>query len=458
MKKLFGDKAFYAMVLSISIPIIIQNGITNFVGLLDNIMIGQMGTLQISSVSIITQLITVFNLTIFGAMGGPGIFCAQYAGNRDDEGIQHCFRYKLYIGLFFYLIATFIFLLWGEELMLLFLNNANNSAADIAEVIKYGKIYLDIMLIGLGPFMLVQVYSSTLRENSETKLPMEAGMVAVLVNFVGNYFLIFGKCGFPKLGIAGAAIATVISRFAELLIIVYGAHKNKANSYLQGVYKSFKIPFKLTKIISMKSAPLIANEILWSSGMAILTQCYSVYGIEAVAASNICATVSNFFMIVCYAMGNATSIIIGQILGKDEREEAIDSAIKLAVLDTLLCIVIGLILIATSGIIPQAYNTTDTVKHLSTALLIIFAANMPITAMYMSAYFTIRAGGNSLLTFLMDCCYTWAITIVVAFFLTRCTNLTLIPVYLIVTLTNVPKSIFGIYVLVKGTWAKNVIF
>lgn len=457
MKKLFGNKAFYAMVLAIAIPIIIQNGITNFVGLLDNIMIGQMGTIQISSVSIVNQLLNVFNITIFGAMSGPSIFSAQYAGNEDNEGIQHCFRYKVYIGMFIFIVAVLIFLGFQNQLMLLFLSTKTNTAADIAEVLKYGKIYLNIMLLGLGPFMLVQVYSSTLRENKETKLPMKASTAAVVINFVLNYLLIFGKFGFPALGVTGAAIATVISRFAELLIIVVGAHKDKTQKYLEGIYTTFSIPLQLTKQISIKSAPLLANEILWSTGMAVLTQCYSLFGIEAVAAVNICMTVSNFFMIVCYAMGNVTSIIVGQKLGQGAREDAIDTSIRLTVMDALLCVVIGILLICTSRIIPEAYNTTQTVKELSVILLIIYAAHMPITALYMSAYFTIRSGGNSILTFLMDCCYTWAVNIVLAFILTRFTTLSLIPVYLIVTMADIPKSIFGVYLVAKGTWAQNLI-
>ena len=222
-KKLFGDKAFYAMVLGVAVPIIIQNGITNFVSLLDNIMVGRVGTEQMSGIAIVNQLLLVFNLAIFGAISGAGIFGAQFFGCGNHKGVRQTFRFKLYICAAIVLLGVLIFLCGGERLILLYLHGEGNEAA-LEATLGFGRQYLLVMLIGLLPFTVEEIYASTLRECGETKLPMIAGVVAVCVNLVLNYLLIFGKLGFPKLGVVGAAAATVVSRYVQAAIIILWTH------------------------------------------------------------------------------------------------------------------------------------------------------------------------------------------------------------------------------------------
>ena len=145
MKKLIGSKGFYKMVLAICIPIVIQNGFTNLASLLDNIMIGQLGTLSMSGVSITNQLLQVFNVTIFGAMSGPGIFMAQFYGKKNKEGVENCFRIKLMIGLIITILAIFLFYTFGNQLISLYLND---NPSDSLKTLNYGMNYLKIMLIG----------------------------------------------------------------------------------------------------------------------------------------------------------------------------------------------------------------------------------------------------------------------------------------------------------------------
>ena len=316
MKKLIGSKGFYKMVLAICIPIVIQNGFTNLASLLDNIMIGQLGTLSMSGVSITNQLLQVFNVTIFGAMSGPGIFMAQFYGKKNKEGVENCFRIKLMIGLIITILAIFLFYTFGNQLISLYLND---NSSDSLKTLNYGMNYLKIMLIGLIPFVITQVYSSSLRETGNTVLPMIASIIAVIVNFCINYILIFGRFGFPQLGVTGAAIGTVVSRVAEMSINIIGGSRNL---YLKDAIKMKKVPFDTTKEMLKRGLPLLCNEILWSISIALISQSYSTRGIIAVAAINITTTVTNFFMIVCYAMGNSISIVVGQQLGAGEIEKA----------------------------------------------------------------------------------------------------------------------------------------
>lgn len=211
LRRYIGDRHFYKMLLAIVVPIIIQNGITNFVSLLDNLMVGRIGTEQMSGVAIVNQLIFVFNLCIFGAVSGAGIFTAQFFGHGDHEGVRNTFRFKFLISIAFSVIGIAVFVSAGSQLVSLFLHEGGESG-DIMQTLKYGEQYLGWILIGLLPFALSQVYSGTLRETGETIVPMIAGVAAVFVNLIFNYLLIYGSFGFPKLGVVGAAIATVLSR------------------------------------------------------------------------------------------------------------------------------------------------------------------------------------------------------------------------------------------------------
>ncbi len=451
MKKLIGSKGFYKMVLAICIPIVIQNGCTNLASLLDNIMIGQLGTLSMSGVSITNQLLQVFNVTIFGAMSGPGIFMAQFYGKKNKEGVENCFRIKLIIGIIIALLAIFLFYTFGQQLISLYLND---NPTDSLKTLNYGMDYLKIMLIGLIPFVITQVYSSSLRETGNTVLPMIASVVAVIVNFCINYILIFGHFGFPQLGVTGAAIGTVVSRVVEMSINIVGGYRN---TYLKEAMVLKKVPLSLTKEMLKRGLPLLCNEILWSISIALISQSYSTRGIIAVAAINITTTVTNFFMIVCYAIGNSISIVVGQQLGAGEIEKAKDYDLKMLFMNFVMCLAIGIVLFNVSSLIPQIYNTSLEVKALASQLLKIAACMLPIISIYYSSYFTMRAGGKTFLTFLFDSGYTFVFTFMSALLLTRLTSLPILTIYLLVQCVDIPKATLGLVLVRKGIWVHNIV-
>ena len=234
--KFIGNKAFYKHTLAIALPIMIQNGITNFVSMLDNIMLGRVGTEQMSGVAIVNQLLMIYYLCIFGGVAGAGIFTAQYYGTKDNEGIRNTVRFKILMSLFLTLLAFIIFAVFDTQLITSYLKGSNDGG-DLSAALHYGKQYLKIMLLGVPPFMMLQVYAGTLRECNETVVPMKAGVVAVFVNLILNYLLIYGKLGFPELGVMGAALATVIARYTESAIVIIWTHKNKdKHKYIIGVY------------------------------------------------------------------------------------------------------------------------------------------------------------------------------------------------------------------------------
>lgn len=448
-----GDKAFYKMVLLIVVPMIIQNGITNFVGLLDNIMVGRVGTEQMSGVAIVNQLMFVFNISIFGAISGAGIFGAQFFGCKDHKGVQYTFRFKIFACLSLVLLGILVFAFFGEELIMLYLHGEEQDEASLQAALKYGKEYLTVMLVGLLPFGVEQIYSSTLRECGETVVPMKAGVAAVLINLVLNFILIFGYLGFPAMGVVGAAIATVISRYIQTAIVIIWTHRNAEKlPFIKGAYKTLKIPGRLTVNILKKGMPLMLNEIMWATGMAMLMQSYSMRGLDAVAGLNISSTITNLFNVVFIAMGSAVAIVVGQLLGAGKLEEAKEADYRMITLTVFSCVVMGGLLILFAPLFPRLYNTTDEVKDLATSFMRVSAACMPLHGFMHSTYFTLRSGGKTFVTFLFDSAFVWCVNIPVAFVLSRYTEVPIIPLYLICQLVDLMKCAVGFVLVKKGIW------
>ena len=457
-KRFIGDKAFYRRVLLVAIPIVIQNGITNFVSLLDNIMVGQVGTIPMSGVTIVNQLIFVFNLCIFGATSGAGIFTAQFYGSCDHDGIRHTFRYKFLICTILSVLGIGVFAVSGTPLINLYLTGEGN-AEEASQMLAYGLEYLKIMLIGFLPFAIGNAYSSTLRESGETTVPMLGGIAAVFVNLILNYILIFGKFGVPAMGVAGAAWATSISRFVELAIVAGWAHRNTQKMpFILGAYRTFRIPRQLSRAITFKGLPLMANEFFWASGMAFLAQCYSTCGLDVVPAFNIANTLFNLSSVAFLAMGTSVGIIMGQMLGAGNSEADVRDANNKLIFVAICCgLAFGLAMAAVCGAFPRLYNTTDTVRHIAAMLILISACIMPFNAYTTSAYFTLRSGGKTAITFIFDCGFVWCIIVPIAFFLSRYTAITIIPLYLICQCTDFIKCALGYWMIKKGTWIQNLV-
>lgn len=457
LKKFIGTKEFYKKVLFITIPIILQNGITNFVGLLDNIMVGQVGTDQMSGVAIVNQLLFVFNLSIFGGISGAGIFTAQYYGKGSHEGVRQTFRFKMIICILVTIIGLAVLIGFEEPLIGMFLHDGS-ATGNAKETLRYGMDYLKVMLIGLLPFAINSAYTSTLRETGETVLPMKAGIAAVLVNLCLNYVLIFGNFGAPAMGVVGAAIATVVSRFVECGIVIIWTHTHRKKvPFIEGAYSSLYIPLPLVKQILIKGLPLMINEFLWSVGMTLLTQNYSTRGLATVAALNISNTINNVFNVIYIALGSTVAIIVGQHLGANRMEDAKREDAQLIAFSVASCFVVGAVLILIAPLFPQLYNTTDEVKEIAKNLIYVVAIMMPINAFLHSTYFTLRSGGKTIITFFFDSVFICCISVPVAFVLAHYTEIPIIAMFALVQSIDLIKCVIGFILVKKGVWLQNMV-
>ena len=454
---LIGDRAFYRHVLVVVLPIIVQNTLTNVVSLLDNVMVGQVGTLPMSGVAVVGQLLFVYNLAVWGSTAGAGIFGAQFYGRGDMEGVRHTFRFKLLVALAITAAAIGLFLAAGPSLIGAYIA-ADTSPADAAATLQYAEGYLRIMLVGLVPFGLTQCYAGTLRESGQTVLPMKASMLAMVVNFIFNALLIFGIGPFPRMGVAGAAIATVLSRFVELAIVVSWAHRHAVRfPYITGLYRSLHIPGRLFRDILRRGTPLLVNEGLWAAGMAMLNQCYSLRSLDVVAATNISSTIWNLFACVYLALGSAISIMVGQELGAGDFEKAKVTARQTTAFSVAISIGVGLLMAFVGTYFPLIYRTPDPVRHLATNFIRIGACLMPFTAMTNALYFTLRAGGKTMVTFLFDSAFVWLINIPVAYVLSRYTAMPILLLYACCQSLEIIKCIIGTVMVKKGIWINNIV-
>lgn len=457
LKKLIGTKQFYKHLLVLMLPIMIQNGITNFVNMLDNLMVGRIGQVEMIGVSVSNQLLFVFNLCIFGAVSGIGIFGAQFFGSGDIKGLRDTFRIKIVFCTALTLGVIFLFWFGGEWLINLYLKG-EGAAADAQASLMFGKQYLSIMLIGLIPASLVQCYSTTLRETGKTVLPMISGLVAVTVNLFFNYVLIFGHFGFPKLGVAGAAIATVISRFVELAVVAVGTvNKAHENKFIIGAFKSFKVPLSLVKNVAKKGIPLLINETMWAGGLAVANQCYSKVALEVVAANNLVQTFFNVFSVAFIAVGASIGIILGQRLGAGETKEAKEDSVKLIAFSIFISIGVAILFAVCAFFIPDLYKMDDSTKTLATKMMQICALAVPLDAFANASYFTLRSGGQAMITIIFDSGFVWCVTVPAAFLLCTFSGLNILPIYAICQLLNIIKCIIGFIFVKKGVWVKNIV-
>ena len=456
-RKYIGDRNFYKSYIALALPMILQNAVTNLVSFLDNIMVGQLGTEQMSGVAIVNQLIFVYNLAIFGAVSAASIFGAQYFGKGNHKGHMYSFRFKLYAALTVTALTILLFVTKGENLISLYLTDTSGSGATGA-ALQYGLEYLIIMIAGLIPFAVNQAYATNIKETGQTLLPMIASFVAVGSNAILDYLLIFGIGPFPELGVQGAALATVIARYIEALMIIIWAHRHREkNRYLKGAYTGFGIPADELKAIIIKGLPLMMNEVLWAAGMTAVIQCYSIRGLEVVAGLNIATTITNLFNIIYLQLGACISIVVGQYLGAGKLKEAKDADNKMIVFSVFCCVIVAVCMLFIGRFFPQIYNTSEEIRALATKFIAVSAIIMPFCSFSHASYFTLRSGGKTMVTFLFDSVFTWIIIVPIAFLLAHFTGLGIVSVYFLVQATELIKVVIGYFMIRSNVWLVQMV-
>ncbi len=456
IKKLIGNKQFYKNLLLISIPIILSQLISQFVNMLDSLMVGQLSTEEFTGVSIANQFLFIFNLGIFGAISGPSIFATQYHGAKDLDGVKETIRYKWLISTIILIIGLLIFILFDDLLFKMFINSEEYSELDPLKVLEHGKAYLFIMLFGLPFFALNEIYGSNLREAKQTLIPMIANIAAVVINLILNYGLILGNLGLPKLGVEGAAIATVVSRIIAFLIVFIYSCIIKRFHFSNCIFKRLFPKKSSFKQILSKTYLLLLNEILWSLGMTLINYSFSLKGLEVVAAINIVSIFTNLFGLFGISVGNGIAILIGQQLGASKFVEAKEDSVKYLAFSVFISFIVAILMFLLRNTVPNLYEMETNVIELSINLIAISAVIVPIRVYSITCYFIIRSGGKVFITFLLDSVFTVVIRFGITFLIAKFTNLNIYGVYLISELLEIIKIIVGTILVKKGIWIQNM--
>ncbi|HAX02394.1 MAG: hypothetical protein A2Y45_03775 [Tenericutes bacterium GWC2_34_14] len=447
MHQYFGDKAFYKTLFQVAAPLVLQQLITTSVQLVDNVMVGKLSDQAIGAVAIVNQLYFVVILITFGALGGAGVFSAQYFGSKDYDKLKQTFRFKLIVGFMIALLAFVIFSLFGKSLIMIFTNNPTT--------IDLALTYLSYARWSSFAWILSVAVSNTFRETGVTKPLLIISIVAILTNTILNYFLIFGHLFFPALGVEGAAIATAISRVVEVLLILILLKRNGKifNTKLREI---LHIDKKLLSGMIVMALPLLLNELFWSTGQTAFLHAYARRGDYALAAMNITGAISQLVFVTFGAIATAVAVLVGNTLGRNELDEARDNSKKLIATAVMVAGAAGIILFILSFFILNIYSVSELTKEVAQFNIRINALFIPVFSFNVTLYFTLRAGGDTRSTFLMDAGYMWIIPVPIALVLSYFTSLPVTMMFLIVQALDIPKMIFGLSRYRKEHWVKNL--
>lgn len=446
-KKYFGGKEFYKLVLTLAIPLMFQQLITSSVNLVDNLMVGQLGDIALGGVASVNRFYMIATFGTNGLLAACAIYLAQFYGAKRQNKMQETFRFSivtsmLFMGLFFVLA-----LLMPREIVSFFTKDQ--------DIINLGVNYLKIACFSFLPLSLSFCISSSLRAIGETKIPLLISATAVLTNTFLNYCLIFGNFGFMKLGVVGAAYATVTARILELIIYLIVLY-NIDIPFKTRIIDLFKISKDLSLKIALKAAPLALNEILWSSGQATLFKFYSTRGSEVMSGYSMASTISDIFFVLFGGMAVATTVLVSQNLGANKLQEAKDNAYKLYGFSIMLAFAFGLMLYGSSYIAPHFYNVSIEAKNVSIEVLRIMGLMFWIYMATCQSYFILRAGGDTKSTLIMDSGFMWLINLPIVGFFAYYTNINIMLLYIIGQSTDIIKLFFSFYLVKKEKWVVNL--
>ncbi|MGD9567903.1 MAG: MATE family efflux transporter [Sedimentibacter sp.] len=446
--KVMLDKDFYSNMIKIALPIMIQNLIASSLNMVDTIMVGKLGEVEIAAVGIANQYFFFFNMILVGLCGGCSVFISQYWGKNDSKNIKRI----LGLGLISVAFVSIIFMVAG------FINPGKIISLFNKDpiVIELGGKYLYIVLFSYIFTGITFVYSYSLRSIGNTIVPLVVSIAALFCNIFFNYILIFGKLGAPALGVEGAAAATLIARAFEAIILIILVYKG--NGVFAATLKELtdiNIDFfkKSYKII----LPVLLNDIFWALASLVYSVVYGRMGTGATAAIQICNTVNNMFMVVTFGLSSASAIMIGNSIGEGKEDKSIDYAKKFLGISVIVSIILGLILALTSPFILNLFNVSYEVRNNTQIMLYIISLIYIIRVLGMVIIVGIlRGGGDARSALIIEGFTMWFIgvplTIIGAFVFK-------FPVYLVYALAifeELAKCILGLIRLKSRKWINNV--
>lgn len=440
-------KTFYKTYAKIVIPLMLQGMITKFVSMVDNLMIGQLGDTAIAAVAMGNKILDILMFTIFGVSAAVSVFIAQYYGAKNHQKQQEVFRVGLLMSVVVLLVTGMVLLVFPKTIMNYFVQDEN--------IQKIVLNYIGLLFIGYFPFVISINYSTALKVVGQVKIPLFASLCGVAVNAIGNYILIFGNFGVSAMGVQGAAIATVVSRFIEFAILI-GFTKRHHFSFDTKVSQIFNISKSLLKMVFVRSFPLTINEIMWSFGQATILKTYGFRGNEVLAGLAITETTASIFFAFAHGIAGATPIFISQLLGANQLKEAYQNGLRLLKSTVVGSVLLGVLMFLMSFIVPNIYQISATSHDIATHTIQIGAFMFWVYLTNAQCYFILRAGGDMRSTLIVDGLYIWTITIPIISIIAYMTSIPIIWLYMIGQCCDFGKLIISLTMFLKKKWLKNI--
>lgn len=446
--KFWKDKIFLKSVFAIALPMALQNLISTSVNMVDTLMITSLGEASLAAVGLANQVFFFYALITFGINSGSSIFISQYWGKEDQINIRRILGIALFISTIVGVIFTFVAFLFPEFLMRIFI--------DDAEVIKLGAGYLKLVSLSYLVTAIGFSYNVALRSTGRPNIPMIGSLISFVTNTVFNYMLIFGKFGFPALGIKGAAIGTIIARVVELIFIIYTVYRTKgvlAAKFRDLIDWNKEFIAKYIKTVS----PVIFNEGFWSLGQIMYSIAYASIGTEATAAIQLTTTIQNVFFVLIRGLANACTVMVGNRIGSNDREEAYDYAIKFISLATTLGLVLGAVMALTPDLTLRIFNIEPELFEVTKKLLIMMGLTFVIRT-YNSTVIVgvLRGGGDTNFSLYIEMGAVWLAGVPLAFIGAKLLNLPVYLVFLLVSLEEVVKVVVSLPRVLSKKWIKDL--
>lgn len=445
----FFSSAFLKSAFAIALPIALQNFITSAVNMIDVVMLGHLGDVDIAAVGCANQVYFLLTIILFGVSSGASVFMAQFWGKRDLPGVHRTMGVMTLLALAVSLLFTVGALFFPEALLSIY-------SRDPA-VIEAGAPYLRIVGASYIVTALAQTMSFACRSTGQVRLPMVTSLISVFINTALNFVLIFGLLGFPALGLTGAAIATAIARvveFALLYILVYrkrlpaAATPRQLFSRLDGTF--LRAYFKTT-------LPVLLNETLWSVGVSLYTVAYGLLGTNALASVQICSTVFNLFMVLVRGVSNACAIMIGHTIGSGDEKGALRDGLRFLALVPAIGVVMCALLIVCRPVILTFFTVTPETLALTLQLMLLQAFNIIPKSFNMVIIVGLcRSGGDTLFACILDTATVWLVAVPLAF-LGAGLGFPLWGVYLCVCSEDLVKAIIGVPRILSKKWLHNLV-
>jgi len=447
MFAIFNDKAFYTRFFIITLPVMFQTVISFFVNFVDNIMVGGISNAAVSAVYATNQMTFFIFVSTYGLLSGASIYVQQFFGAKDHKHLRQAVRYKLWIGSAVILILMPILLIYGPQLVQFYAREDANQVA----ILQEASHYLPYIVVSFLPYIIGVSYASTYREIGKTNIPMVVGIIALLSNAVMNYVFIY----IFSFGVAGAGLATLIARLLEMILLILISHIRRESFAIQ-LWKERTLEPKLVKLITLKTLPMVLNEVLWSSGIVLQSLSFAQRP-NVLSALSIQATTTEIFGIIFAGLATGIGVMVGSTLGEGKIQEAKKLAFQLIWTGVWISLILGFIFFNLAPYIPLLWTeVTPDQKELATNLIRIFTVFLATFSVANSTYHTLRAGGKTSQTLMMDAGIMWLLTIPLAWGLALYTTLPLIIVYPIIQVIDVVKMIFGLYLIKRGDWARNL--